>query len=79
MIKGLEHLSYKERLTELGTFSLEKSRLNRALINVCTYLKGGRKQDGASLISVTPSDSTRGNGHTLRHRRFPPNIRSSSL
>lgn len=34
MIKGLEHLSYKERLKELGLFSIKTRRLERDVINV---------------------------------------------
>ena len=44
MIKGLEHLLYKERLNNLGLFSLEKRRLRGAFINVCKYFKCGRSE-----------------------------------
>lgn len=40
MIKGWQHLSYKERLKELGLFSIKTRRLERDDINVYKNLGG---------------------------------------
>ena len=41
MIQGMEHLSYKGRLRELGLFSLEKRRLRGDLRVAFQHLKRG--------------------------------------
>lgn len=47
MIKGPNHLFYKERLRELGPVSLEMKRLREDSVNVYKYLNRGCQEHGA--------------------------------
>ena len=58
MIRGLKHLSYEERLRELGFFSLEKRRLRGHLTLAFQYLMGAYKQEGDGQFTWVDSDRT---------------------
>jgi len=62
MMRGLEHLSYEERLRELGLFSLKKRGLRGDLTNAYKYFKSRCQAAGARFFSVVPSDRTGATG-----------------
>ncbi|GAB0205279.1 hypothetical protein GRJ2_002993500 [Grus japonensis] len=73
MIKGLEHLSYEDRLRGLGLSSLEKERLQGDLIAAFQYLKGAYRKDREGLFIRECSKSS--NGFKLKDGRFRLDIR----
>ena len=69
-IKGLEHLSSENRLTNMGFFSMKNIRLWGELIVAFQYLNGVYKREGNQLFTRVGSDRTRGNGFRLKEERF---------
>lgn len=65
VLKGLEHLSYKERLGLLGMFSLVKRKLRGNLINMHKNLMGGSEDKGAKLFPVVPSEKVQSEIHEI--------------
>ena len=66
VIKGLELLSYEDRLKERDLLGLEKRRLWGDLIAAFQYLKGVYKHERNQLLTQVDSDKTRENGFKLK-------------
>ncbi|GAB0210400.1 hypothetical protein GRJ2_003505800 [Grus japonensis] len=75
MIRGLEHLSYEDRLRELGLFSLEKRQLWGDLIAALPVPEGAYRKAGEGLFIRDCSDRTRGNGFKVKEGRFRLDVR----
>jgi len=72
MVRGLKHLSYEDRLRDLGLFSLEKRRHQGDLLAAFQYLKRAYRKDDFTRMC---SHRTRGNGCKLKEGRFRLAIR----
>ena len=59
MMRGLEHHPSRDRLRELGLFSLEKRRLRGDLIVTFWYVKGAYKWEGSQLFERVDNSRTR--------------------
>jgi len=79
VLRGLQHLPYKDRLRELGLLSLEKGRLRDDLSAAFQDLKGAYKQEGRQLFERGDKSRTRGNGVKLKEGRLRLDVRGKLL
>ena len=71
----VKHLSYEDRLRELGLFTLEKRRLWGDVTAAFQYLKGACRKEGEGLFIRECGDRTRGNSFKLKEGSFRLDIR----
>lgn len=72
MVKGQENMTHRERLKQLGLFSLAKIR--GSIIAADIYLTGSYKNDRGKLLLVVLDNMTGNNGHRLEPGMFKSDI-----
>uniref|UniRef100_A0A803KA44 Uncharacterized XB5861580 n=1 Tax=Xenopus tropicalis TaxID=8364 RepID=A0A803KA44_XENTR len=75
LVKGMESLSYEERLAKLGLFTLEKRRLRGDMITMYKYIRGSYNNLSNVLFTSRSFQQTRGHPLRLEEGRFHLNIR----
>uniref|UniRef100_A0A8C5LT35 Reverse transcriptase domain-containing protein n=1 Tax=Leptobrachium leishanense TaxID=445787 RepID=A0A8C5LT35_9ANUR len=70
LIRGMEGLSYEERLTSLNLFSLEKRHLRGDLITLYKYIRGHYQPLSDNLFINRTIHRTRGHPFRLEERKF---------
>ena len=74
-IRGLQHLSFEERLRQLELFRLKKRRLQGDLTVAIQYLERVYKKNGNRLLSWVYYNTTKSSGFKLKEDRFRLDIR----
>ena len=75
LITEQEHLHYRDRLSEMGLFSLENRRLQGDFIAAFQYLKGSCRKAEEGLFIRADSNRMRGNSFKLEESRLKLDIR----
>lgn len=81
MTSGMEHLSFVDKLRELGWFRLEKRRslrslsLGRPCYGLSANFNGAYRKDRDIRFSRACSGMTRGNGFKVKEDRFRLDLR----
>ena len=71
----MKQVPYKDRLRELGLFSVEKRMLQGDVMAAFQYLTGGYKKEGGRIFSRVYYNRPRGNGSKLKEGRFKLDMR----
>lgn len=75
LVKGLQDISYEERLRTFKSFRLEKRRLRGDLTALYNFLRRGSREQDSDLLSVVTDGRISGNGAKLHQGSFRQDIR----